>query len=460
MDITKEIEEIDGEVACELEFISNDRRKLDINNNIMKPTTINIDIFEEIPITTEESNFENSIDTFKSTLMSTIEKLYSTIDFLQKEIEEKNYIIKSMFTKDADGGRDMDEDLFRNLRSAVLQELIETTPIILAKNNDLNNVISVEDNDALETYTNSSNDSANISLEKSNISIINECHVPDNCSNYDNNRSRFIPEYESSNVSLNSSNELEMESVFPSMHVKKSIKVQTEEYRNICHTNYLNHLNHLNNKTTDKINDIHKKGQSIDRGLNNKFINGITVNNAPSLNNYIDNINVYDKDININALWKPKTTLIIGDSMLNGLDEKRLKNCKVRAFSGSSIEDMHFHIVPLLRKRPSTIIIHVGCNNCVDDNSTEIMKKLTSLKEFILCQLDCKLIFSSIIDRCDDMKAQFTGNLTNKYLSNLGVDIIYNDNITTKHLGRKGHHMTPRGTGQLAINFIRVLKSL
>ena len=244
------------------------------------------------------------------------------------------------------------------------------------------------------------------------------------------------------------------------MHVKKSIKVQTEEYRNICHTNY---LNHLNNKKSENINDILNKEQSsIDRGLNKQFITGIKVNNVScsGFNNYIDNINVYDKGININAQWKPRTTLIIGDSMLNGLDEKRLKNCKVRAFPGSSIEDMHFHVIPLLRKRPSTIIMHIGCNNCVDDTSSEIMQKLTSLKEFILSQLDCKLIFSSIIDRYDDMKAKFTGNLTNKYLSNLGVDIIYNENITTKHLGRKGHHMTPRGTGQLAINFIQVLKSL
>ena len=454
MDITKEIEEIDDNADFKLEFISNDLRNLDTNNNIIEPTTINIDIFEEIPITTEESCLENTIGTFKSTLISTIEKLYSTIDFLQKEIEEKNYIIKSMFTKDADGGRYMDEVL-RNLKSAVLQELIETTPLILAKNN----AISAEDNDALETYKNNSNDSANISLENSNISIISECHVPYNCSNYDNNRSSFITEHESSIASLNSSDELERQSVYPSMHVKKSIKVQTEEYRNICHTNY---LNHLNNKKSENIKYILNKEQSIDRGLHKQFINGIKVNkvSCSGFNNYIDNINVYDKGININAQWKPRTTLIIGDSMLNGLDEKRLKNCKVTAFPGSSIEDMHFHIIPLLRKRPSTIIMHIGCNNCVDDTSSEIMKKLTSLKEFILSQLDCKLIFSSIIDRYDDMKAKFTGNLTNKYLYNLGVDIIYNENITIKHLGRKGHHMTPRGTGQLAINFIQVLKSL
>ena len=458
MDITKEVVEIDCQDALELEFISNDRRKLDISNN--NNIKINIDIFEEIPIAIEESNMVNSIETFKATLMSTIEKLYMTIDFLQKEIEERNFIIRTLFTKDTNGCGNMDDN--------VLRDLIETTsPILvcngdkLTKNDVVNDIPSPTDNDTLGSDVNSSNKSANISLGNSNISIMNECHVQDNCGNYGIiNRSSFIPEYESSFVSVDSNNEPEIEAVISSVHVKKSIKVQTQEYRNICHANY---LNRLNNKTTCDINEIQKEqSQLINRGLTTNIISGIKLNNSSYSvsNNYISNIDVYDKDINANAQWKPGTTLIIGDSMLNGLDEKRLKNCKVRPFSGASVEDMHFNIDPLLRKKPSNIIMHVGCNNCVDDNSTEIMKKLTSLKDFILSQLDCKLIFSSIIDRSDDAKAQFTGNLTNKYLSNLGVDIINNDNITTMHLGRKGHHMTPRGTGRLAMNFIRVLKSL
>ena len=88
------------------------------------------------------------------------------------------------------------------------------------------------------------------------------------------------------------------------------------------------------------------------------------------------------------------------------------------------------------------------------------MKKLLRLKEFILMKMDCKLIFSSLIDRFDDAKAQLTGNITNRYLNNLGIDVIDNSNILRKHLGKKGHHMTEYGTGRLAINFLRVLKSL
>ena len=176
------------------------------------------------------------------------------------------------------------------------------------------------------------------------------------------------------------------------------------------------------------------------------FIKSINSNNARYGN-------IYEKDVDKQALWIPGTTLIIGDSMLYGLDEKRLKNCKVCVYPGSSIENMHFNIIPLFRKRPSTIILHVGTNNCVNENSAQIMKKLTRLKEFILSNLDCKLIFSLLIDRWDDTKAKLTGEMTNKYLHELGIDIIRNSNIMLKHLGKKGLHMTPYDTARLAMNF-------
>ena len=91
MDVTEDIECDD---AFELEIISSDLNRLDManSNDLYPTTTINIDILEEIPITIEESNMINSIDIFKSTLMSTIDKLYTSIDFLHKEIEERNLL--------------------------------------------------------------------------------------------------------------------------------------------------------------------------------------------------------------------------------------------------------------------------------------------------------------------------------------------------------------------------------
>ena len=90
---------------------------------------------------------------------------------------------------------------------------------------------------------------------------------------------------------------------------------------------------------------------------------------------------MYNNKIDECDLWKPQTTLIVGDSMLYGLEESRLRNCKVRMFPGASIEDMHYNLIPLLRKKPTTIILHAGTNNCINNNSNEIIEKLLNLKD-------------------------------------------------------------------------------
>ena len=50
--------------------------------------------------------------------------------------------------------------------------------------------------------------------------------------------------------------------------------------------------------------------------------------------------------------------------------------------------------------------------------------------------------------------------MTNKKLKGIGLEVIDNDKIGVQHLGKKGLHLTPYGTGRLAINYIKVLKSL
>ena len=83
------------------------------------------------------------------------------------------------------------------------------------------------------------------------------------------------------------------------------------------------------------------------------------------------------------------------------------------------------------------------------------------LKNFIDSILPgCNVILSGLIDRCDNEKTQDTAKTVNAMLSNCGVRLINNSNILREHLGRKGLHMNPYGTGKLAINLIRVLNIL
>ena len=50
--------------------------------------------------------------------------------------------------------------------------------------------------------------------------------------------------------------------------------------------------------------------------------------------------------------WSRNTILVTGDSMISGIDEKRLSKkypVKVRPFPGASADDMHHYVRPLLQ---------------------------------------------------------------------------------------------------------------
>ena len=49
---------------------------------------------------------------------------------------------------------------------------------------------------------------------------------------------------------------------------------------------------------------------------------------------------------------------------------------------------------------------------------------------------------------------------TNEHLYGLQMDIIDNGKITSNELNKGGLYLNPRGSGKLAINFIRRIKSL
>ena len=84
--------------------------------------------------------------------------------------------------------------------------------------------------------------------------------------------------------------------------------------------------------------------------------------------------------------WKPKTTLIAGDSMLLGIDESRIsanRKVKVRCFRGAKVNDMYDYLNPLLKKCPDNIILHIATNDTVKKTSRTILNEILSLKTFI-----------------------------------------------------------------------------
>ena len=179
---------------------------------------------------------------------------------------------------------------------------------------------------------------------------------------------------------------------------------------------------------------------------------------SENLNN-ADNNTVQEK----NEEWRIGTTLILGDSIISGLIEKKMsrnRKTKVRYFPGAKIKGMHHYAVPSLEKKPENIILHLGTNDAPYKSDTDILKDLIELKDFILEKSpSCKKItLSTPKVRTDRESAKKNNeNLTNR-LKKQGIPYITHDNITHKHLYRDGLYLNSVGFSILAENFLSYIR--
>ena len=162
--------------------------------------------------------------------------------------------------------------------------------------------------------------------------------------------------------------------------------------------------------------------------------------------------------------WKEGTTLIVGDSMLAGMEEKRTsgnRSVKVCIFLGAAIQDMYGYLKPLLKRNLDNITLHVRTNNSVDETSTDILNEILSLKNFIekLCPT-CRVIVSNLIYRSDNGKVSLTVKNVNDHRDTLNLDVVNNRNVGGNCLNNSGLHLNSTGYGKLAINFIKKMKNL
>ena len=101
-----------------------------------------------------------------------------------------------------------------------------------------------------------------------------------------------------------------------------------------------------------------------------------------------DKANNEETSGNFKHAWLAGTCLIVGDSILTGIDEKRLSRnnqvVKVRDFRGATSDDLKHHLVPLLKKKPEHIILHIGTNDAVSKTSRQIPDELLQLKQYII----------------------------------------------------------------------------
>ena len=157
-------------------------------------------------------------------------------------------------------------------------------------------------------------------------------------------------------------------------------------------------------------------------------------------------------EINKEFHWLSGTCAIVRDSMVNGIDEKKLQkhgSVKVFYFSGARINDMNHHLMPIIAKRPDYLILHVGTNDATTKTFRKIIDDLLILKCHILKQLpNCRVIVSKPTVQINHGKANLTLCNVNKHLETLNLEYIENGNIrfnilvfniiSVQHLGFMG----------------------
>ena len=88
-------------------------------------------------------------------------------------------------------------------------------------------------------------------------------------------------------------------------------------------------------------------------------------------------------EINKEFHWQSGTCAIFGDSMVNGINEKKLQkhgNIKIIYFSCARINDMNHHLMPIIAKLPDYLILHAENNDAISNTSRD---PLTILKSSI-----------------------------------------------------------------------------
>ena len=142
--------------------------------------------------------------------------------------------------------------------------------------------------------------------------------------------------------------------------------------------------------------------------------------------------------------------------MLNGIEEARLRryNAKVEACPGATIKDIYGIVTPLLAKRPSKVIVHVGTNDSPYKPSDVIVNEISLLRTYIESNLPGgTVIISCPIMRTDNKLANITIRAIAVAMDSM-PNTILNDKINALCLGKKGLHLNPKGSGKLALNFI------
>ena len=120
---------------------------------------------------------------------------------------------------------------------------------------------------------------------------------------------------------------------------------------------------------------------------------------------------------------------------------------------------MFHYLVPLLEKMPDYVILHVGTNDAMDYEASDIVKKILQVKKFIKFRVpNCKVFISRPIKRHDNASRVIEEVIAQ--LQELTIDMIGNENIEKKHLGNRGLHLSDICLKKFVQKFIAGIREL
>ena len=204
------------------------------------------------------------------------------------------------------------------------------------------------------------------------------------------------------------------------------------------------------------------KIQTLKTKSNNYYF---TNKNVETINNELDDINLSvtkKKKVENYRKIKKKTVLIVGDSMLNGIEESKLsktRHIRLHPIPGGKTDDIKENSNDLLHEELQKVIIHAGTNNAMTDTPKEIIEKLISLKHQIESILPkCEVPISNLIMRMDEPKAAKINEEVNRIIKSASINFVENSNMKGKQLGKCDLHLNIQGNkifARILLNAIR-----
>ena len=165
---------------------------------------------------------------------------------------------------------------------------------------------------------------------------------------------------------------------------------------------------------------------------------------------------------------KRKTTVILGDSIVNRIQGRKLgrkakQDVIVKLFPGSKLDCMPHYAIPTVKSNPDCIIIHCGTNNLKMDESPEaIAEKTIELAKSVKSTTN-EVVISSIIPRRDklaDKGSKVNGIVENFCKEDETIKFMRQKSLDSKkHIGKDGIHLNNFGITQIVKNFIEFLNN-